>query len=540
MILSLFSDIVPFGSKERLDHLDPMTFRQQEMQCPYCNEAFCLEDEMRFPRILPCLHVIGTDCILKLIKNGSIECCICNEKHKVQGKPEICFPRDDTRRNLSVYWKVRSEGDFIQCQDHIGVKATVWCQICGHFICDSCSRTHMEKGHQPLIHIPKAEQLKAALIADLHNSYVCKENGHEKRLLELYCITCEKVICHACQFESHQKPHEVQECNKVYKQRHAETKELLQQVTETKRKTDKLSLHVRNEMETLKGNTEKELGRVWKTFNNCKQSLDARKKYIDSELNKISSMKEQDLHAQLKVLQATGTTITTSSNRALDLMEFSSDVSFLKMYSTLKRRLELVLTKLKNTHVNNNALIWFIDDFIAKKLQNEVQKMSSIWPGNLCLHKVKIWKNIIVPKQEGIALKLQFFDDGGKLVSLENISKDVAAEIIKGNGQPLEPKTSRISYGENGVLSLHANIAEAGEYTIMVKVMGSSVVKDGIDVLVKPKGETNVPNDDEKGKKLTTFCILVIYSTFWFYTISLEWFMGLKVKKIKLMMYFNH
>ena len=485
-----------------MDHLDPVTFRQQEMQCPSCNEAFCLEDETKFPRILPCLHVIGTDCITQLMNDGSVTCILCHEKHRVEGSPAECFPKDDTRRNLSVYWKVRSEGDFIQCQDHIGVKATIWCQICGYFICDSCSRTHMERGHQPLVPIPKSETLKTAAISELHNAYTCNINGHQRRLLELYCITCEKVICHVCQFLAHQKPHEVEECSKIYELRHAETKELLQRVTETQKKTDRLSFHVREEVTILKANTDNQLQRVRKTFNNCKQSLDARKRYIDSELTKISSMKENELKAQLKALEQTGATITTSSNRALDLMEFSSEISFLKMYSTLKRRLQSALDTLKDAHVSNNSLIWFIDDFISKKLVSETQKMGSVWPGNLCLHKMKHWSFPVVAKEEAVILILQFVDDEDRIVSLKNIGEYIKAEITNGNGQALDPKTSKIGFGENGVLSVHANIAEEGDYRIMIYVMGSAVMKEGIVIQVQPKTEeqANEPDNKEKGK----------------------------------------
>ena len=485
------------------------------MQCPCCTETFNFEDETRFPRVLPCLHVIGTDCIAKLTsEDGSITCIVCDEKHVIEGAPTECFPKDCSRWNLSVYWKIRSEGDYIQCQDHVGVKASVWCMVCGQFVCDTCSRAHMEKGHNPMAPLPEKEDLKSSRISELHQFYTCQEKGHEKRLLELYCLTCEKVICHACQFVAHQPPHKVEQCSAVYQQRHRETMDLLQQVTEIQKRTNRLSFHVREEIDALKANVDNQLQRVRKTFNNCKAAIDARKKYIDSELLKVSSAKETELKAQLTELEKTGSTIKTSSNRALDLMGFSSEIPFLQIYSTLKRRLQFALDTLKQTNVSENALVWFIDDFIPKRIESETQKMGSVWPGNLCFYKSKVLVFPATPGQETAILKLQFLDNDGKTVSLKNIGEYVRAEITDSNGHKLEPKQIKINFGEDGVVTVLANVAESGDYSLMFYVMGTAVLKEGVDVKVEAviEGETKTAENKEKGMFLVpkTNTIIII------------------------------
>lgn len=496
----------PFGHKERLDHMNPLEFRQKEMQCPSCSETFSFEDDARFPRVLPCLHVLGTDCIAKLIADGLVTCIVCSEKHVVEGTSAECFPKDLSRCNLSVYWKVRSEGDDIQCQEHVGVKASVWCKICGQLICDTCSRTHMEKGHQPMIPLPEKEILRSTQISALHEYFACEEPGHGNRILELYCITCEKAICHVCQFIAHQKPHEVQECSKVYEQRHKEMKELLQQLNNTQKKTENLSFHVREEIDILKSNVENQLQRVRKTFNNCKASIDARKKFIESELLKITSTKEIELKTQLKDLEQTWSTMETSSNRALDLMGFSSEVSFLNIYSTLKSRLQSALEIFKQSYVSANALIWFIDDFIPKRIENETAKMGSIWPGNLCFQNTKLLVFPVTPNQETAVLKLQFIDNDNKTVSLKNIRNYIKAEISDSSGRKLEPKHVILSYGDDGVVSVNATIPESGDYNIVFFILGTAVIKEGVNVKVEAldndetKKAENTAKDTEQTK----------------------------------------
>lgn len=247
------------------------------MQCPFCSATFCLGDEATFPRLLPCLHVMCTNCIVEQTTDGTVECALCQEKHTVAGNDVDGFPKDYSRRILSAYWKVRSEGNYLQCQDHIGVRASVWCQLCSYLFCDSCSRAHLHKGHQAMIVLPNQETLRTMPLSDLHRFHVCEQPGHEGKPLELYCLSCEKVICHECYFVAH-RIHEVDKCSNVYEHHHDEIMKMVQKATETLMEIERLSFHVRGEMDVLKTNVDNQLERVRKTFNNCKATLDARKK----------------------------------------------------------------------------------------------------------------------------------------------------------------------------------------------------------------------------------------------------------------------
>ena len=498
-LLISFTDKKPYGTKQRLDELRSSAILEQEMQCPTCNCPFSFNEETAVPRVLPCLHTIDTRCITTGTNNGAVQCPVCKTKHVVKDGNCTCFAVDETRRNLSIYGNLRlEERSYLHCKEHKTDRATFMCQKCYEFLCEKCSRNHSGGQHPPLIRVPELEVLKETPISKLCTFYPCEKPGHEQRMLELFCVTCEKLICHECNFDTH-RDHKVDKIKAVYDARYAEMKTVLKQAEITKAKADSIASEIRDELELLRKSQDQELLTIRKVFNNCKTALEARKKSVETELADIASKKREKMQSQLTEMEDVAEVITVSDNRALDLIEFSSEVSFLRLYETLKRRLKSISESCKQTRVCENGLIKYLDDNLPTRIVNVTKQPGRLWSCNLCLPKTKHWVSPAVAKQEGVVLKLQFLDYEEKTTSSKYLKDFMKIDVIDSKQQRCTDAVGEIAYGDE-ILSVSAIFAKAGSYKIMVYVLETPISKDGYQITVQAEKIEQKPKENNKEK----------------------------------------
>lgn len=171
-------------------------FSRMFLKCHKCNDKF--KDESKHARLLPCLHSLCFECLSKTIVNGQLQCPTCEVNYFVNDVDKDC-PRDNIRRDLIDFVKVKQSTTTIFCNICPSSYASYRCKQCAQFLCSECktrhSRVSATKSHT-LIEIKKLRQT-----LDLND--FCQQvncNDHPENQLVMYCTngSCQKPVCVSC------------------------------------------------------------------------------------------------------------------------------------------------------------------------------------------------------------------------------------------------------------------------------------------------------------------------------------------------------
>ncbi|BFU25378.1 zinc finger protein, putative [Entamoeba histolytica HM-1:IMSS-B] len=158
-------------------------------RCGFCDGHFSIPN---IPKVLPCTHVICRDCIMSLIQSqkshneyseeeSELYCPQCHKFIQLPfGSPEI-LP--------TPYKRIKKVFEFAQCTDEKGCenKALGYCFNCQVNFCIDHSSLHVKRKHS-------IEVFKPGKFCLVH-----------MKSAEMYCYTCQCVICSVCQRDIHRK-----------------------------------------------------------------------------------------------------------------------------------------------------------------------------------------------------------------------------------------------------------------------------------------------------------------------------------------------
>lgn len=249
------------------------------LECPICLE------HQKDSRILPCLHSLCFECLLKYVtlsstddgETDSMRCPTCRKECKIPEGGVGEFPKNFLINSLEDCFKdvkverpelpegVGSEPGICQNSAKAGRHGAVvvFCKECNLYICQSCSDSHSffdSTQNHSLIPVKVTEENVAA---DLP---CCKI--HDDHKMALYCRTCDVAVCSMCCLESHKDHHYVElpaaseECGSLLEKMNIE---ICQHIAELDRITEELSQtqttmkadfnQLRDEIDTVEGNS---------------------------------------------------------------------------------------------------------------------------------------------------------------------------------------------------------------------------------------------------------------------------------------------
>ena len=171
----------------------------ETLTCTICQSTYT------DPHILSCLHSFCKSCLSKHISTtkvggpcGSIKCPLCRSEHSLSSKGV-----DDLMPNTQLALKVENLPENLemvrhQCDQCEAANVVSFCSDCEDFLCSLCDQSHkrmaMFKSH--VLVLPKQAKKKPK-----PKSFQCAT--HPSESLEVYCITCESIICRDCFLNGH-------------------------------------------------------------------------------------------------------------------------------------------------------------------------------------------------------------------------------------------------------------------------------------------------------------------------------------------------
>ena len=181
---------------------------EEQVTCCICQDLF---DE---PKTLACFHTFCEKCIRLTIQNNSDkECSICGVKFpqdltKIPTDSLIQHKVDIVRRR-----KAKKCGLCVDTHAH----AVKWCIDCEDYLCEECLKQH-NRLKTFLSHKTVPKELFQARSPDMVFSTTCQPEydscKKHKKSLDLYCTTCNILICQSCAENNH-RDRQKHECHTV-------------------------------------------------------------------------------------------------------------------------------------------------------------------------------------------------------------------------------------------------------------------------------------------------------------------------------------
>ena len=170
--------------------------------------AICLED-YKEPKLLQCFHVYCKDCLERLVlrnqQGPSLICPSCRRStllppNSISGlQPAFLIHHMFEIRDALVKVKKVKGPQKTQCEKCQKGDASSFCRDCGQFLCSRCTEIHKdwaELSTHEVISLDRLEGDVTQLVPPTKKVTYCSK--HPTKESDLYCETCEELICRDC------------------------------------------------------------------------------------------------------------------------------------------------------------------------------------------------------------------------------------------------------------------------------------------------------------------------------------------------------
>ena len=187
------------------------------LQCTLCIEV------MHRSCILQCHHTFCVDCLRKYIAQATdphkLNCPICRKVTILPDGDLNNLPPNFFMDNLKelitketdgnedeVKVKASADREMVICSlDDCQGEAVMYCTACQEYLCQTCTDEHaahrLTKKHQTIT----TEEAKGKVTSSTKSHHPC--GRHPNQMLNMYCKTCDEIICHECFDTDHSDHH---------------------------------------------------------------------------------------------------------------------------------------------------------------------------------------------------------------------------------------------------------------------------------------------------------------------------------------------
>ena len=234
-----------------------------------------------------------------------------------------------------------------QCEKCDKRVATNFCRNCGQFICARCTETHQEwkefLSHE-VITLDQLEGDVAQLVPPKKKVMFCSK--HPAKELDLYCETCEELICQHCTVRMHQD-HQYDLVTDAF-QKHKEVlvaslqpvEQQLDTVAKSLQQLDTQCQQITDQREALVGN-------IHKTIQQLQEALEVRRAELIDQLDQITQQKLKTLAAQRDQIELVQTQLNSCLEFVKESLRTGSEGEILAMKKPVVKQVEEITAEFK-------------------------------------------------------------------------------------------------------------------------------------------------------------------------------------------------
>ena len=331
----------PSSAKQALEKLN------EQLTCPICLEHYT------DPKLLHCFHVFCEECLKPLAHQTTqgqvVECPSCCQSTSLPQKGVSDLQGAFLIHHLfdiqDILKKVSTPDD-TKCANCEEQEPSCYCRCCG-FLCDTCKQMHMKwKGFSfhEIVSLNQLTEDLTNLIPPVQKVLHCTKHPAEE--LDLYCETCQEVICRNCILKVH-RDHQYD----------LATDALPQQKNVLIASVEPVEQHLASVNKALEG-----LGTLrGKITNQCQvlktqimakmrlvhEALEARQEDLISQLDQLTQQKLKNVAAQQDGLELVATRLKSCCGFLQESLRTGSQVEVLAMIKPFVQQVQDIVSTFK-------------------------------------------------------------------------------------------------------------------------------------------------------------------------------------------------
>ena len=444
---------------------------EDQLTCAICLDAF------KDPKLLQCFHVYCKDCLQRLVitdRQGqlSLACPTCRQSTLLLPATGVSglqsafhihhlFEIQDTLEKVKEPKKVQCD----KCKTPR--PATSYCRDCGEFICAMCTTIHSEWDAFSKHEVVALEQLESKMqLVNTLKKVTLYCSLHEGKELELYCETCEELICHNCTVKKH-RDHQYDLVVDTFNAHKAEITESIKLIESQLSVVNKSLEKIELRSTKLNDHRETNKAAVQKQAQQLHDLIESRKTKLFSQIDQQTELKLKNLAAQKDEVEMVQTQLASCQSFVKESLRTGSKGEVMKVKKTVMKRVREMMDN-------------FNPDMLPPCECANVKFISSPHPAQACQQFGKVYLQRVSPKTcyalgEGLkeakpdqtaSVVLHTMDSKGKAVStpIETLTCELVSKITD---EKIDCSVKQIQAGQYEI-SYH--VTTGGRYQLTIKV----------------------------------------------------------------------
>ena len=309
---------------------------EDQLTCAICLEAF------KDPKLLQCFHVNCKECLDRLVVTDqqgqmSVRCRTCRRATVLPPATTVAdlqsaFHIHHLFEIQDAFEKVKEPQKVLcgMCKKDARI-ATSYCRDCGNFICSSCVDSHIQWtmfARHEVVGLDEFEKRVKQLNTLKKVMLYC--SLHQGKELELYCESCEELICLLCTIKKH-KDHHYDLVSDIYEEQKAKITASLESVEMQLETLNKAIAEIVAEAKGVKANREEVEAEINKKTRELHDAIESRKTKLLCELKEETETKLKKLTIQNNELEALRAQLTSCVTFVTESLRRGSEGEVMKM-----------------------------------------------------------------------------------------------------------------------------------------------------------------------------------------------------------------
>ncbi|XP_048830102.1 E3 ubiquitin-protein ligase TRIM9 isoform X1 [Brienomyrus brachyistius] len=274
-------------------------------------------------------------------RNSCITCPQCHRSLILDDRGLRSFPRNRVLEGVVDRYQ-HSKAAALKCQlcEKSPKEATVMCEQCDVFYCDSCRlRCHPPRGPLAKHRLVPPAQGRISRRTSPRKTSTCTE--HELENLSMYCVQCKTPVCYQCLEEGRHSTHEVKALGAMWKLHKGQLSQALNILSERAKEAKEFLVQLRNTVQQIQENGVEFEACLVAQCDALIDALSRKKTQLLSRVNtehehKLKVVRDQISHCTVKLRQTTGL-----MEYCLEVIKENDPSGFLQISEALIRRVHL-------------------------------------------------------------------------------------------------------------------------------------------------------------------------------------------------------
>ena len=464
---------------------------EDQLTCAVCLDAF------KEPKLLQCFHVFCKDCLQRLVvqdQQGQLSLC-CPNCRQSTILPPTATDVSSLQSTFHIHHLLEIQDALQKLKQPNKVNcdrcktprlATSYCRDCGQFICHICSTVHNDWDTFAKHEVVALEQLESKVKElDALKKVTLYCSLHQGKELELYCETCEELICHNCTVSKHCQPeHKYDLVTDTFEKHKSDITTSLQPVDQQLDTYGKAKEHVRLRSVELDDQEVAVEASIQQEAQHLHKVIEERTAELIGQLHQLTKTKKKNLAAQNDELETAETKLANCQSFVRDSLRTGSQGEVMKIKATVKKQIKEMASNFKPDILTpcETANVKFIS---SPEIVQACRQFGKVYlkessPEN-CYLKGKGLERA-EPGKRATAV-LHVVDHNGKACStpVENVTSELVSEISG------EKRDCSVKKTEDSQYEISYQPTRQGRYQLHIKVGGENIKRSPFPVTVLRK-----------------------------------------------------